>query len=365
MKKWIPKFIRKNVDYKARQMVTAADYNAILNLLIAQGDYNSEWLQWLSGEGLAAFFKDLNGEDIKNMVVQAAAEQLAGLAAVSANKTSAYLNNPTFTFLDDSATDTAITVFKRILDENSIVGNVSCYAGLAEIGEPYTHLTDLQAAQVDGYAVVNHGYNTEPITDSEEDMDMSLLYSFEYMQANGLHTGNTIFVYCNEEEPAITIKEQVKHYHKCAIGKTIGVNDSDSYSADWLAVIPVNSGKDVITNAIEDAIKHNRWCVFTCDSSSSDFDEELLLFAIEEVKAHPEAIITTIPTAFEEVEHTINNKIKALNTKVYELEQAIIALQKMLEGYRKITHGYLGDAFPENANEGDIHIVYGYDSYNE
>lgn len=365
MKKWIPKFIRKNVDYKARQMVTAADYNAILNLLIAQGDYNSEWLQWLSGEGLAAFFKDLNGEDIKNMVVQAAAEQLAGLAAVSANKTSAYLNNPIFTFLDESATSSSITVFKRLLDECSMVGNLSCYAGLVDMGEPYVYLTDLQAAQVDGFAVVNHGYNLEPVLEDEDNMELALLWGHEYMQENELHTGYNTFVYTNTEEPSSVIKEMVKHYHTHAIGKSVGVNDSDSCSSDWLSVVPIRGGLEDITYAIEDALKHNRWCIFTCDSSSSDFDEELLLFAIEEVKAHPEAIITTIPTAFEEVEHTINNKIKALNTKVYELEQAIIALQKMLEGYRKITHGYLGDAFPENANEGDIHIVYSYDSYNE
>ena len=39
---WIPKFIHRVFDYKSHQTLSAKEMNAILNLLVAQGDYNSK-----------------------------------------------------------------------------------------------------------------------------------------------------------------------------------------------------------------------------------------------------------------------------------------------------------------------------------
>lgn len=359
MKQWIPKFIQKNLAYKSQEVVTAADYNAILNLLITQGDYNSEWLEWLTHEGFAEFFKDLNGEDIKQMVVQSAEEQLATLAAASANKTSAYLNNPTFTFLDESATTSVREVFKAILDEYSIVGTASCYTSLVGAGNPHLELTDLQALQVGGYAVINHGTTKENVTES--DVISVLTESRNYMLNNGISTGYNIFAYNNKEEPSDVVRTEVSKLFTNAIGNTLGVNDTDAYDTGWLLVVPISAGEDVIRAAIEETIRSNRWCIFKCDSSVSDFAEvcePLLRLAIEEALEDANTLITTVPVAVNLAAHTLNNKIKNLQHQVDTLSQEMSSIKELLKGYRTITHGRVSDGVPPVGNEGDIHIMY-------
>lgn len=359
MREWIPKYIKKNLAYRAQEIVTAADYNAMLNLLITQGDYNSEWLQWLTNEGFAEFFKDLNGEDIKQMVVQAAGEQLATLAAASANKTSAYLNNPTFTFLDESATTSVREVFKPILDEYSILGTASCYTSLVGAGNPHLDLTDLQALQVDGYAVINHGTTKNDVT--EENVVSVLEESRHYMLSNGISTGYNIFAYNNMEEPSSIIQTEVAKLFTCAVGNTLGVNDTDAYDTDWLLVVPIGAGEDVIREAVAETIRSNRWCIFTCDSSESDFTavcEPLLRLAIEEALEDANTLITTVPVAANLAAHTLNNKIKNLQSQVDTLSQEVSSIKELLKGHRTITHGRVSDGLPPVGNEGDIHIMH-------
>ena len=359
MKQWIPKLIQKNLAYKSQEVVTAADYNAILNLLITQGDYNSEWLEWLTHDGFTEFFKDLNGEDIKQMVVQAAGEQLATLAAASANKTSAYLNNPTFTFLDESATTSVRELFKEILDEYGVVGTASCYTSLVGAGNPHMDLTDLQALQVDGYAVINHGTTKEALTD--ETVLSVLTESRNYMMNNGISTGYNIFAYNNKEEPSETVRDEVSKLFTNAIGNTTGVNDTDAYDTGWLLVVPITAGEDIIREAVAETIRSNRWCIFKCDSSSSDFTEvcaPLLRLAIESALEDANTLITTVPVAVNLAAHTLNNKIKNLQQQTDALTQEVAAIKDLLKKHRNITHGRVSDGLPPVGNEGDIHIMY-------
>lgn len=359
MQQWIPKLIQKNLAYKSQEVVTAADYNAILNLLITQGDYNSAWLEWLTKEGLPEFFKELNGEDIRQMVVQAASEQLAALAATSANKTSAHLNNPTFTFLDESATTSVTELFKPILDEYGVVGTASCYTSLVGAGNPYMTLIDLQALQVAGYAVINHGTTKDSVT--EDNVENVLTESQTYMLENGISTGYNVFAYNNEEEPSDVIRTEVSKLFTSAIGNTLGVNNTDAYDTGWLLVVPLNAGEEVIREAVEETIRSNRWCIFKCDSSVSDFTEvfaPLLRVAVETALEDENTLITTVPTAVNLAAHTINNNIKTLQQQVDTLSQEISSIKELLEGYRTITYGRVSDGVPPTGNEGDIHIMY-------
>lgn len=359
MQQWSPKLIQKNLEYKSQEVVTAADYNAILNLLITQGDYNSAWLEWLTHEGFAEFFKDLNGEDIKQMVVQSAGEQLAALAAASANKTSAHLNNPTFTFLDESATTSVRDVFKAVLDEYGVVGTASCYTSLVGAGNPHMDLIDLQALQVDGYAIINHGTTKDVVT--EENVLSVLTESRNYMLNNGISTGYNVFAYNNTAEPGDMIRTEVAKLFTSAIGNAVGTNDTDTYDTGWLLVVPLSAGEEVIREAVAETIRSNRWCIFKCDSSVVDFaetGEQLLRIAIEAVLEDENTLITTVPVAVNLAAHTLNNKIKHLQQQVDELTQQVHDIKDVLKGYRTITHGRVSDGLPPVGNEGDIHIMY-------
>ena len=41
---YTPKYIDRTIDYNPRDILTAQDFNEILNLIISQGNYNSHWL---------------------------------------------------------------------------------------------------------------------------------------------------------------------------------------------------------------------------------------------------------------------------------------------------------------------------------
>ena len=41
---YTPQYIDRTIDYNPRDILTAQDFNEILNLIISQGNYNSHWL---------------------------------------------------------------------------------------------------------------------------------------------------------------------------------------------------------------------------------------------------------------------------------------------------------------------------------
>lgn len=67
MAKWIPNYIRRDINYKAHEILTAKEFNALLNLLITQGDYNSSWLEYLQNEGIPQAIADLSGDQIEKL----------------------------------------------------------------------------------------------------------------------------------------------------------------------------------------------------------------------------------------------------------------------------------------------------------
>jgi hypothetical protein len=369
MKKWIPKFIQKNLAYKSQETVTAADYNAMFNLLITQGDYNSEWLEWLTNEGFAEFFKDLNGEDIKQMIVQAADEQLASLAAASRNKACAHLNNPVLTILDESATTSALELFKPVLDDYGIVGCVSCYSSLVGAGNPHMTVSDLQALQAYGYSVINHGTTKEELTvDTAESV---ISESTSFMSRHNLISGGAAFAYNNATFPATAaIQDAVSRHYKYAVGNTQGVNNSDDYNPYWLTVIPLTAEEDTLedeqirTLLLQSCLSYNRWCIIKVDSSVAGFEENVvpkLRSIIEKMlnkENATEVSVCSVSDAAELAESTINNTIKKLRYENDVLKLELAELKKEVQSFRKITHGPVSAGVPPTGNEGDIHIMY-------
>lgn len=353
---WIPKFIHKESEYKSQQIVTADDYNAYLNLLIAQGDYNSEWLNWLTTEGIIEQLTDISGEDIQQAIIDAAQDQIDQLVSDSKNKTSAHLNTPVFTFLDSSATTTALTIFKPALTAHSALGCLACYSSLVGSGTPYMTNTDLQAAQIDGFQIVNHGINKSAVTDAN--VNNVVTTSVAYMNAQGLVGSTDVFAY-PVTAPTSTVRENIKSKFTSAIGHVPGVIDTDAYDRGYLTVInlPAES-TEVLDTVLEDVLTNNKWCIFRMDTSAENFDVTQLEYVLSILDGEDLITITTVSDAAQLAASTINNKIVAVNNRIDALIPRIVVLEQKLQSINSIKYGSKTNGLPSNPSEGDIYIMY-------
>ena len=66
-KEWIPKYIRQKVRFRPGQTPTAEEINMYYNLLIDQGDYNTEYLTFLFEKGMYEVIKDIIMNDIDEL----------------------------------------------------------------------------------------------------------------------------------------------------------------------------------------------------------------------------------------------------------------------------------------------------------
>ena len=155
MAKWIPNYIRRDINYKAHEILTAKEFNALLNLLITQGDYNSSWLEYLQNEGIPQAIADLSGDQIEKALTEAVAAELASLAASVVNKTAAHLNAPTFSFLNLS-TQADMSDF-RTVEEYGIRGNFCVATNLIGLSATYPSLLTVQAMRVAGHEILPVG----------------------------------------------------------------------------------------------------------------------------------------------------------------------------------------------------------------
>lgn len=352
IQQWIPKYIAKTFNYKTGQVLTAADYNAILNLLINQSDYNSEWLDWLTTKGIAEFFADLNGDDIKQAIVDAAQEQINGLLSISNNKTSAHLDYPIFTFVDHSATTSALTSFKALLDDHGVPGCLSHYSSLVGSGGDYLSVTDLQAAQVDGFTILNHGVNSADIT-----TDTDLAVTKTSMEQHGMPAGKDILLWTNKTYNK-TLMETVGADFDACVGQAKGIIDSDQYDRVWLPTMDLPHSIEDIEKTIVDTINNNKWCIFAVDSSSPDFNAAGLSYAVIKVASSTVAKVVGVPDAYQLVLNTLNNRIAKLIEMITANTETIKTVDAKFEHINKVTYGSTSDGLPTGASEGDIHIMY-------
>lgn len=353
---WVPKYIHKESDYKSKQIVTADDYNAYLNLLIAQGDYNSEWLNWLTTEGIIEQLTDISGEDIQQAIIDAAQDQIDQLVSDSKNKTSAHLNTPVFTFMDSSATNTALTIFKQTLTAHSVRGCLACYSSLVGSGTPYMALTDLQAAQIDGFEIINHGINKSEVTDAN--VNNVVTTSVAYMNTNGLLGASNVFAYPTTV-PAETVRENIKSKFTSAVGHVPGIIDTDAYDRGYLTVIKLPAADTAaLDTVLEDTLTNNKWCIFRMDTSDESFDVTQLEYVLSVLDGEDLITVTTVADAAQLAANTINNKIVALHDRIDDLIPRIAALENKLSTVNSIKYGSKANGLPSNPSEGDIYIMY-------
>ena len=197
---WIPNYIRRNIDYHPNEILTAQEYNAILNLLIAQGDYNSEWLDYLQTDAIPEAIADISAEEIAAAISTAVTQAINALAASVINKTSAQLNNPAVTILNVGAQYSGIAALKTLLDSKSLVATYAVPVNL--VGQSaYPTLAQLTALKTAGSDIVAYGTDGTALTDSTAAAIANACKTF--VETNGFNTN--VFVYpSGNADPDVT-----------------------------------------------------------------------------------------------------------------------------------------------------------------
>ena len=321
MAKWIPNYIRRDINYKAHEILTAKEFNALLNLLITQGDYNSSWLEYLQNEGIPQAIADLSGDQIEKALTEAVAAELASLAASVVNKTAAHLNAPTFSFLNLS-TQADMADFRTVMEEYGIRGNFCVATNLIGLSATYPSLLTLQAMRVAGHEILpvgTDGSSFDRLGVSEiEDI---VANAKVYMQRNIADVD--VFVYpggSNSED----VQQGVSSAYTYAvnIASDDKVVDSDLIRFNNLRLqIPViylsaNSTLASTKVYIDEAIANNLFCIVAVDTSKTEYDENALREVLDYLKTQAGISYKTISTALSDCEETINNQLKDLYDQV-------------------------------------------------
>lgn len=359
---WSPKYIKRELNYRAQDVLSAAEYNAILNLLIAQGDHNSAWLEWLAAEGLKQYFDSLSDTTLADSVVAKAQELLNSLAAASVNKTSAYLNHPLITIIDEGHTASGTMEFVNALEAYELFGCVSCYGDKVTMGADNTSVPQLRDLVQRGHTVVYHGYKEAPLT--ADNVANVINVGVEHLTSlyNG-DASNFTYMY-NQEDNAQneTVREYITAKFLTAIGTEAGINDSDAYDTHWLKVIDLNSTtREEVFEAIEFAILHNQWCIIKVCTDSETYDEDAFSFildAVKEATQSSDTLVKNMVDAYADVQSTINNRIDALLSMFNTHNADAQLLANKLTTVNSIRWGRKENGFPENPSEGDVYIMF-------
>lgn len=348
MAKWIPNYIRRDINYKAHEILTAKEFNALLNLLITQGDYNSSWLEYLQNEGIPQAIADLSGDQIEKALTEAVAAELASLAASVVNKTAAHLNAPTFSFLNLS-TQADMSDFRTVMEEYDIRGNFCVATNLIGLSATYPSLLTLQAMRVAGHEILPVGTDGSSFDRlAVNEIEAIVANAKAYMQRNIADVD--VFVY-----PGGTTSENVQqgvssaYTYAVNIASDDKVVDSDLIRFNNLRLqIPVIylSSNNTLASAkvyIDAAIANNLFCIVAVDTSKTEYDENALREVLDYLKTQAGIRYETISTALSDCEETINNQLKDLYDQVAAERVARIDWEKaMAKAY---------DIFKESINK--------------
>lgn len=316
---WIPNYIRKNMQYNPHAILTAKEFNALLNLLITQGDYNSKWLDYLHKEGIPNAVANLNAEQIEKVLKETVAAELETLTASLVHKASARLNTPVFAFLDLSM-QADMADFRKVVESYGLPGSFCIATNLVGASSTYPTLTTLRAMQVAGHEILPLGTDGSSYEHVSDDVIYEMLtHTKTYMHDN--LTDVDVFVYPGGTESQVAVDTVSKRY-TYALNTALeqGSLESDTLREGNTRVqIPVVTITDTNTietvavkNIIDDAITTNKCCIIAVDTSRSSYSGSAIVSVIEYIKAHTEVVCTTVSEALELCATTINNQLRKL-----------------------------------------------------
>jgi len=322
---WIPKFIHRVFDYKSHQTLSAKEMNAILNLIVAQGDYNSEWLQYLTEEGIPEAIAEMSEEQIEKALTQAVARELEALAASVVNKTSAYLNKPLFTFLDTSI-QVDMLQFRTLLESKNTIGTLTANIAFTGASSAYPTVQQLQVAQLAGFDVLTCG-NTAAALTAANALEVATL-SKQWATEKELTAGQKVFVY-PDGNTVDAVETEVSKVFSYMINTAVTQNyiDSDNFLPKNICVIPITDSHTIndsdVQALIAETLAHNYWCIFKVDTSAQNYSPVTFGDCVDYVLAQSGVEVVTVTQAIDQIENTINNLIDELFDMITNTETGV------------------------------------------
>ena len=312
---YIPNYIRRTISYNPRDILSAQEYNAILNLIITQGDYNSSWLEYLQNDAIPDAIRDISVEQIEEALTVAVREELEALSASVQNKTSRQLNNPMVTILNIgqgidgiSALDTLLTA--KALNATyaiatNLVGNNAAYPTLAQLITLNTLGNDIIAYSTDG-ATVTTGTVDTVTTAASNYMTENNFDANVFVYPNGNTDTDVCDAVHNKFNYAVNILETgniiPNGYTRHAPASILGN----------LSVVKCNSSTTLaaLKLHIDDIVQHNKYMILLVDTDSESYDSVLLDNLLDYMLTksgiiYPESIVT----AMNFVHDTIGNML--------------------------------------------------------
>ena len=309
--KWIPNYIKRNIGYRPKDVLTAQEYNAILNLIIAQGDYNSSWLEYLQEEGIPDAVAEIGIEEIEAVLTEVVRQELNALAHQVNNKTSGQLNAPAVSILNTGIQIAPWQALVYMLEDKHVPCTLSVATNLVGTSTAYPTLEQINTIREHGFDFV--AYSTDAATVTDETAAAAANSARQFMDTNSLN--NEVFVYPSGNT-SDTVATTVHNYFMYAVNiinnATIIPDGITSYAPASvlgnLAVIKCDDTVDteVIKGYIDNIVEHNKYMILQVDTDSEHFD----LNQLEEVVDY---MLTKssiqYPASISAEMHTIHNTI--------------------------------------------------------
>ena len=279
--KWIPNYIKRKINYRPKDILTAQEYNAILNLLITQGDYNSAWLDYLQTDAIPEAIAEIGMEEIEEALTEAVRQELDALAHEVNNKTSKQLNNPAITILNTGLQITPWLDFADLIGEHDLKATYCIATNLIGYSSAYPTLNQIQNIKAAGNDIV--AYSTDGAAVTELTADTVAEASKRYMEINELNSNVFVYPSGNSDEAVTDI---VHNYFKYAIN----IINNSAITPDGIVVnapasvlgnIPVVNCNNTIDTTyikgyIDNVVEHNKYMILCVNTDSEHYDSAQL-----------------------------------------------------------------------------------------
>lgn len=308
--KWTPSYIKRNINYRPKDVLTAQEYNAILNLLITQGDYNSSWIEYLQNDAIPEAIAEIGMEAIEAALTEAVREEIDSLAHEVTSKTSVQLNNPAVTILNTGLQAAPWASFATLLESKGLKATYVAATNLVGY-TAYPTLAQLQSMKLAGNDVL--AYSTDGATLTTETVDSAASTARNYMELNDLNT--EVFVYPNGNS-VDAVANAVHNYFMYAVNiashSVITPDGITAYSpVSVLGNIPVikcdsTVDFDTLKEYIDNVVTSNKYMILQVDTDDSTYDAELLEDVLDYML---EASSIRYPASISDQMHTIHNTV--------------------------------------------------------
>lgn len=315
---WIPNYIHRTIDYRPNDILTAQEYNAILNLLITQGDYNSSWLDYLQNDAIPDAISEISAEAIAEAISVSVREEIDALASAVKNKTSLQLNSPAITILNIGQEYTGIAALKELLDIKNLFATYAVAVNLVGNNPAYPTIAQLTSLKNSGNTIVAYGTDGTALTSENADTIAETCKTF--MNINGFD--EDIFIYPSGSSDADVVSA-VHNFFKYAANKyyegvllpenypeTIGYTSLCNLPiVEWDNTITFSDIKDVIDTLVE----NNHYMILQINTDAATYDspsfsEVLDYILTKSFIEYPETISDEMNTIY----RTIGNSLAVL-----------------------------------------------------